>query len=295
MFPILALLGLALGAAALLPMSREADDDDPGEPLPNEPENGESDGSGGPDIVLENGEGEPTPTDARDIIFAGDADDRIDGLAGDDYLDGGGGDDSLAGGDGEDELHGLGGNDALDGGEGDDTLAGHGGNDRLTGGAGDDELIGGEGNDLLDGGEGDDSLLGGAGDDTLIGGAGTDQMQGGLGNDRLDGRDGGTRDYLNGGEGDDVLIGGALDNLNGGPGSDLFALALGDGEGAATIDDFDPAQDALAILYDATHPEPVLTVEQGADGATLLADGMAVAFLRGATSIDLGTVVLIAA
>lgn len=132
-----------------------------------------------------------TPTDAADIIDAG---------QGYDTVFGGGGDDLIYGGLDMDTLYGGAGDDTLFGGADHDRLYGDEGNDYLYGGEGDEVLYGGAGNDLLDGGAGDDTLKGGEGDDILIGGEGIDYLAGG------DDRDlfyAGAGDVVYGGEGGD--------------------------------------------------------------------------------------------
>ena len=67
-----------------------------------------------------------------DVLWAGDAADRLEGGAGNDNLWGGGGKDSLLGGDGADRLTGSVGDDVLEGGAGADTLTGGAGADRFV-------------------------------------------------------------------------------------------------------------------------------------------------------------------
>jgi Ca2+-binding RTX toxin-like protein len=74
-------------------------------------------------------------------------------------MNGGAGDDVLWAGDAADRL---------DGGEGNDNLWGGGGSDSLLGGAGADKLDGSIGDDVLEGGAGADSLIGGAGADRFV-------------------------------------------------------------------------------------------------------------------------------
>lgn len=230
----------------------------------------------------------PLPADTVPPVIEGDSDvdygdDLVpdppvvtlrNGTAADDILDGDTGDDQVFGGDG------------------DDWLTGNLGDDLLTGDAGHDTLIGGDGADMLFGGDGNDTLAGGWGDDVLVGGNGQDLLNGGGGNDTLDGRDAdGGFDYLNGGAGDDVLLAGRGDHLNGGDGADTFAL-LADGDN--TIDDFDPDRDFLEVTYAGDTP-PVLSTTASDDSVTLMADDAVVAHLAGIKTLDLSTVVLIAA
>ena len=209
----------------------------------------------------------PDPTVAVD-------DARLSGTGGADVLSGGVGADEIAGGDGNDDL------------------SGNLGDDLLWGDDGDDALTGGDGNDLMFGGQGDDTLAGGWGDDLLQGGTGNDLLNGGAGNDTLDGRDDDDGfDYLNGGVGDDLLLAGRGDHLNGGDGSDTFALLS---DGGNSIDDFDPTRDLLEITYAGDTP-PVLSTTIDDDGVTLLADDAVVARLSGLRALDLATVVLVTA
>ncbi len=152
----------------------------------------------------------------------------------------------------------------------------------------------------VSGGAEDDVIVSGAGDDRLLGDAGEDGLNG---DDRFEAADGG-RDWLNGGAGDDPLTGGAGDNMNGGEGDDAFGLDLDDvagaqggaagPAGAAVLEDFDPSQDEIVVLYGAAGAPPDLAVEVGEGGATLFADGVPVAFVPGAAEIDLAAVRLLA-
>ena len=84
------------------------------------------------------------------------------------------GKDIILAGDGNDRVTGATAWDLLMGGFGNDTISGNGGGDRLYGEAGDDSLTGGEGNDMLYGGDGADTLSAGNGFDTMTGGVGSD-------------------------------------------------------------------------------------------------------------------------
>ena len=115
-------------------------------------------------------------------------------------------DNRLTGNAGANLLIGLDGADTLEGGGGADTLHGAAGADSLLGEAGADALFAGQGADTLRGGDGADILCGEAGDDSLEGGAGRDGLAGGAGDDTLDGASGaGEQDDLQGGPGDDVF------------------------------------------------------------------------------------------
>ncbi len=153
----------------------------------------------------------------------------------------------------------------------------------------------------VSGGAEDDAIVSGAGDDRLLGDAGEDGLNG---DGRIEAADGG-RDWLNGGAGDDALTEGAGDNMNGGQGRDGFGLDLADiaaggaggaGEpaGGAILEDFDPLQDEIVVLYDAASAPPELACAVGEDGATLFAGDLAVSFLPGAVEIDLAAVRLVA-
>lgn len=231
--------------------------------------------------------------DGTDMLTGRDGADLLEGGAGNDALTGGAGIDQLFGGLGNDLLHGDEGDDLLDGGSGDDRLEGCEGNDSLSGGDGDDLLFGGGGNDLLQGGDGQDALIGGNEDDRLMGGRGSDTLDGLAGKDEIWGQDStgddGTLDFLNGGAGDDILHLGAGDYGNGGEGADQFELhKLGPNDPIPQIVDYNPAEDRLILLYDASlHPDPQLSTQITDSGTTLLLNGIAVANLQGATGLDL--------
>lgn len=267
-----------------------------------------------PDLYLVGGTGPDNlgGTGGNDMISGAAGDDFLTGRAGADNLLGGDGDDYLYGGSGDDSLQGDAGNDVLHGETGNDEMAGGDGNDALFGHEGDDALVGGAGHDQLQGGNGFDSLLGGAGDDALNGGYGRDLLAGGVGSDILDGGVGSDTiwgqwpeetdidvDFLNGGDGDDLLMLGAGDFGSGGAGEDVFALLdIGANDPPMQITDFDPTQDQLIVLYDASlHPAPQLTFETDLQGSAtrLLLDGVTVANLTNVTSLDLDAVTLRAA
>ena len=196
----------------------------------------------------------PGPTDGNDTLTAGD--DPIEGGAGDDALSGGSGADTLLG-------------DRIDtppqGPE-----------------PGQDTLTGNEGNDILAGGGNSDLLFGGAGDDRLIhlgyatGHSGSDLFE-----DRLDR----AVDLIYGGDGNDLIEIDSADFAYGGAGSDLFRLYHAPGS-AATIGDFDPAEDHLVVLMP---PGPALQSVQviAVEGGSLITvDGSPVAFLQGADGVQ---------
>jgi len=231
-----------------------------------------------------------------DLLGGRDGDDVIDGGEGEDHIDGGSGADSLRGGAGDDVLQGLDGDDEIEGSSGDDWLAGHMDDDLLQGDEGADSLMGGSGDDTLIGGEDDDWLAGGYGDDALQGRSGSDTLDGNAGNDTLLGvdpenpKDSDGADFLNGGTGDDTLLIGAGDYAHGGEGADTFALGdwIGDGE-VAHISDYNPDEDDIVVLYDATaHPDPhiALISEDGSNDATVLLDGIPLAVIANGAGLS---------
>ncbi|WP_223879097.1 calcium-binding protein [Chitinimonas arctica] len=172
---------------------------------------------------------------------------------GNDNLNGTAAAESLAGGAGNDTIYGLGGNDTLAGDDGDDRL--NGGDDSLRGGNGNDQLFGEAGNDLLDGGGGDNTLTGGLGHDFYIvsngremivenANEGSDTVVTGVthtlganlenltlapGTASINGTGNALNNVLTGNNG--------ANRLDGGLGSDTYALAKGGG--ADIIRDFD--------------------------------------------------------
>lgn len=138
-------------------------------------------------------------TGIRNLIMAGDGDDRIEGRAGPDVLMGEGGDDTILGGDDQDTIEGGPGADTLDGGANWDWVryfdssegvavdlmtgagsAGDAAGDLLVdiewiwGSAYDDTLTGDDGVNMIRGGQGDDTITGRAGNDILEGHGGAD-------------------------------------------------------------------------------------------------------------------------
>ena len=95
---------------------------------------------------------------------------------------------------------------------------------------------------------------------------------------------------MNGGAGDDTLIGGQGDVLNGGTGADTFILSPDCG---AVIEDYDPAEDVIEIMYEGGLP--VLTTLVDGDSLTLLADGEIVAIFDGLTTLELDKISLMPA
>ncbi|MCU7852199.1 MAG: hypothetical protein KZQ80_08290 [Candidatus Thiodiazotropha sp. (ex Monitilora ramsayi)] len=213
-------------------------------------------------------------------MFAGGADDYVDGGSDDDYIEGNSGSDTLFGGDGNDTIFGAGndqhaydadGDDYIDGGAGDDAIEGGGGSDTIYGGGGNDYINGkggnidlyitpdagdylyGEGgNDQIYGHDGDDRLDGGADIDTLYGGEGNDDLLGGTENDTLFGEKG--DDYLNGESGDDQLQGGdGADLLYGDDGADVLFGEVGNDQlhGGDGVDELYGGEDDDTLHGDA--------------------------------------------
>lgn len=105
------------------------------------------------------------------------------------------------------------------------------GNDTIYGNTNNDILIGNAGNDYLNGWYGNDNLYGESGSDTLVGGSGND--------------------YLAGSE-STTYNSGEYDVLNGGTGSDTFALGQSwgnsyQGTGHAIIQDYNSAYDYIQL------------------------------------------------
>jgi Ca2+-binding RTX toxin-like protein len=104
-------------------------------------------------------------------------------------------------------------------------------------------------------------------------------------------------DFLNGGAGDDLILTGAGDYANGGEGSDAFALQdIQPGDPLVQITDFNPAEDEIVVLYDATlHPSPELTLRDVQGSSVLLLDDVPLASLTNGATVDLSAVQLRAA
>ena len=94
-------------------------------------------------------------------------------------------------------------------------------------------------------------------------------------------------DTLSGGNGNDLIFMGSGDEATGGDGQDDFVIvadeALGSGSAVSTITDFDPDEDAVAVLVNsATDAPEVDTAEDTETGDTLITvDGNIVARLEG--------------
>ncbi len=166
-------------------------------------------------FVTGTNETETLLTSARkDVINAGDGNDRIYSYGGDDIVYGEGGHDALLGGYGNDFLHGSSGNDYFDGGYGNDVLYGGTGEDKLNGHAGHDQLFAESGNDVLNGFWGNDWLYGGSGNDTYLysKGDGKDIISDSSGTDTLKLTDINPEDILVTKKSDDSLVLTVLDS-----------------------------------------------------------------------------------
>lgn len=99
------------------------------------------------------------------------------------------------------------------------------------------------------------------------------------------------RDIVTGTEGDDALRLGPLDFATGGAGADVFTVETDGAIGVqAEIADFDPQEDKLMIVWDDTtgDPPPDLTlgtIQDAADMAQILLDGVVVAHVTGASNL----------
>ena len=240
---------------------------------------------------------------ARGAIDPAFGEDRADAAVGsplDDVLSGGAASDALFGDEGDDMIFGGDGNDEMVGDTGHDTMFGGDGTDYLRAGDGNDSVDGDDGRDVMFGGDGNDTLSGGADDDVIQGGSGTDVRMGGAGNDVLDGtfgqngQDTDASDILIGGEGDDIIKLGAADMAMGGEGADTF-ISGGYADNAAMISDFDPSEDVIEIIYDPdTNGDPIVTVEDFADGsgANIVLNGDIILSVAGAQGLDPNTIAL---
>lgn len=220
------------------------------------PGDDELDGGDGPDVLL-GGAG-------RDTVRGGAGNDDIDGAEDDDLLTGGDGDDYLTGAAGSDTITANAGDDLLEGGDGADALSGAEGNDRLSGGTGADSLSGGDGVDRVDysertaaqplrislddvnndgeNGEGDnvtsdvEEVVGGGGNDRIVGSAAANAISAGGGDDVIIGNGG--ADVIVAGAGDDVVQ--TRDGIQ-------EAVACGDGNDTAIVDEFDTVSGCESI------------------------------------------------
>lgn len=109
-------------------------------------------------------------------------------------------------------------NDVFNSGAGQDLIYDQGGNDKINAGSANDFVLSGKGIDRVDAGTGNDVVMGGAGNDRIDGGIGADMIWAGTGSD----------------------------TVTGGAGADAFLFKSGDG--AATITDFNAADDQILFM-----------------------------------------------
>jgi Ca2+-binding RTX toxin-like protein len=207
-------------------------------------------------------------------------------------------------------------------GDGNDKAFGRDGNGRLFGGLGNDSLYGSDDDDLVIGQASDDFLRGGNDDDIIIGGSGNDYIHGDTGQDILIGAnlpdeeqwvearttggiptltvttdsEQGDVDTIFGGYGEDTIYAGANDIVDTGEGADTLVTGLWmDGLAAATVVDFDPAEDVLVYQYDPSAPTPVITFKNGPDdNAQMMVDDHATLVIENVdfTTLDTDNVFL---
>lgn len=209
------------------------------------------------------------------------------------------------------------GNDVVLGGDEADTILTGDGSDAVSGGAGDDMVTLGKGADLYGFGPettdsvvpapgyasiaeaegGNDTVDAGSGNDTIYDGYGSNLLEGRAGDDVIDATDQDmlSFDTVRGGGGEDVLMVDEGDLLNTGSGADAVIVDLTagaeDGFALVTINDFNPDEDTLEILYAGSTAgvdvAEIVTVEPNADGSgsILSIDGVQVIEMRGVTDI----------
>ncbi|MDQ7775851.1 calcium-binding protein [Paracoccus aminovorans] len=173
----------------------------------------------------------------------------------------------------------------------------------FTGNASDEEFVAREGS-RADGGGGDDTLTNDYHDDssvTLIGGAGNDTIIGNdaWGNHAMTAQDGyrfrvgASSDSLDGGDGDDVIGYDRGDTITGGSGADIIDGYV-DSRDAATVTDFDPAEDRLRVNIPpaeaGTEADPfgnVSVIEEDGDTVIRLGDAE-IMRIENATGLNIG-------
>lgn len=146
-----------------------------------------------------------------------------------------------------------------------------------------DQMIGSTADDELWGLDGDDSMWGSTGNDTLFGGAGDDVL---YGDDDSEGDD------LIGGDGHDTIYAGQFDRVSLGAGDDVLKAVNG---AAVHVDDFNPDDDRIEVLYEKGTEPPTLSIVKTETGINLVADDSVVAILDGVSSLNVADVALIAA
>lgn len=102
--------------------------------------------------------------------------------------------------------------------------------DTTVGGLDTVNVIGNASDNIIWGGKGANSISGGDGNDIITGGAGSDTLLGGNGNDVLDG-DGLYQNNYNGSWIDATIAAPGKDSMDGGAGSDIYYVDIGDGAG----------------------------------------------------------------
>jgi Ca2+-binding RTX toxin-like protein len=239
------------------------------------------------------------------------------GGAGQDYLFGDEDRDILKGGVDGDVLDGDVGNDTLEGDSGADVLLGGDDDDKLLGGKGDDFLVGGDGADELNGFSGDDILYGGttdllgntygainvtgevvnairiaiANDPELLEGGTIEDFLTSPAFEPLDPADLSESvfdqegDILNGGAGDDSLYLEVGDRGSGGDGADTFFLnseRVGD---FAIIEDYNPGEDQISVIYDVEGAVPTVSINEGFARTEIFLDGELYAIARNTTGL----------
>ena len=245
---------------------------------------------------------------SADAIVGTNEGEIIDGLGGADTIDARGGNDTVFGGEGSDTLRGGDGEDILLGGPQDDRLVGDTGDDFLVGGDGADELNGFSGDDILYGGTTD--LLGNtygainvtgevvnairiaiANDPELLEGGTIEDFLTSPAFEPLDPADLSESvfdqegDILNGGAGDDSLYLEMGDRGSGGDGADTFFLnseRVGD---FAIIEDYNPGEDQISVIYDAEGAVPTVSINEGFARTEIFLDGELYAIARNTTGL----------
>ncbi len=137
------------------------------------------------------------------------------------------------------------------------------------------QINSGHGNDYIAAGAGDDLLNGNLGADYIHGRGGFDIINGGFGDDELHGEDStqqdGQADEIDGGQGNDRIYADDGDVVTGGLGIDTFYGVFDHAsDDAVTIEDFDPANEALIITIPLPIEAIALPVTIEADGENTL-------------------------
>lgn len=203
----------------------------------------------------------------------------------------------LCSGDGDDIVTGNTGQDFIEGQGGDDFVSGDYGFDTVLGNEGDDTVIGG--GDVVGGGIGDDLVFGGIIDGVplnleelteLRDGGYLEQINGGI-----EMRDNSVGNDLFGGNGDDDLILGSGDVADGNNGADTYhIMSEQNGDEAATINNYVPADDAITIIVDDIETDEEIFVDnQGDDAIIRLGDDVLARVSGAAGTISAADITLI--